>query len=256
MEYQKSVLENGLRVVTLRCPAARSVTLGVLVEAGSGIERPDQLGLAHLVEHMIFQGSSNRDALEIARWMDGAGGRIGGFTSRDYTCYFAQVLRDFVPYAIDLLGDLLLNPVFDPEALEREKQAIRCEAEAHRDNPEHRAHEILRAGLWGDHPLGRPIVGDLGSLMGVDREALIYFLHTHYLPNRMVVTAAGDLDHELIAGIADAAGGKLGVGSRDGTRHRCGVEADGRESIGLAIATSTRRVSAAMGARASASVLA
>ncbi len=205
MNYRKSVLENGLRVVTLSLPAARSVTLGLLVEAGSSVESPEQQGIAHLVEHMLFQGSSNRDALEIARLMDGAGGRIGGFTSRDYTCYFAQVLEEFTPYAIDLLGDVILNPVFPEEALEREKRAILCEAETARDNPEQRAHEMLRAHLWPDHPLGRPILGDLDHLDSLSREDLIYFLHNHYLPDRMVVAAAGALIHEdFVAQVRDA----------------------------------------------------
>ncbi|MEM7585113.1 MAG: pitrilysin family protein [Acidobacteriota bacterium] len=219
MKYRKTTLENGLKVVTLSLPAARSVTLGLLVEAGAAVERPDQQGLAHLVEHMIFQGSSNRDALEIARLMDGAGGRIGGFTSRDYTCYFAQVLQEFVPYAIDLLGDVLLNPVFPDEALEREKQAIFCEYEAGRDNPEQLAHETLRAAMWPDHPLGRPVLGDPSCLQGMSREDLIYFMHTHYQPDRMVVAAAGALIHEdFVAQVRDAFWRLLGTRARTPVR--------------------------------------
>lgn len=205
MRYQKSTLENGLRVVTLANPAACSVTLGLLVEAGTRAEGAGQSGLAHLLEHMMFQGSSNRDAMEIARLMDGAGGRIGGFTSRDYACYFAQVLEEFVPYAIDLLGDVLLNSVFSEAALEREKHAILCEQQGSHDNPEQRTHELMRSLLWPDHSLGRPILGDQDNLQAARREDLIYFLHTHYQPNRMVIAAAGNLHHEdIVAQVRDA----------------------------------------------------
>ena len=169
------------------------------------VERPDQTGMAHLLEHMLFQGTSNRDALEIARLMDGAGGRIGAFTSRDYACYFAQVLEEFTPFAIDLLGDVLLNSVFPEDALEREKHAILCEYEAHQDQPEQRVHALLRRSLWPDHPLGSPILGSPGGLAAMDREDLIYFLHTHYQPDRMVVAAAGNLVHEdFVAQVRDA----------------------------------------------------
>lgn len=204
MQYQKSVLENGLRVVSLQQPQARSVTMGLLVEAGSSVEPSHQRGLAHLLEHMIFQGTSNRDGLEIARLMDSAGGRMGAFTSRDYTCFYAQILADYVPYALDLFGDLLLNPVFDPGALEREKRAIQCEWQSGQDNPEQRVHEIMRGALWPDHPLGRPILGTLDGLESLDREDLIYFLHTHYQPNRMIVAAAGNLQHDdFVAQVRD-----------------------------------------------------
>lgn len=204
MKYQKSVLENGLRVVSLRQPQARSVTMGLLVEAGSSVEPEHQRGLAHLLEHMIFQGTSNRDGLEIARLMDSAGGRMGAFTSRDYTCYYAQILADYVPYALDLFGDLLLNPVFDPDALEREKRAIQCEWQSGQDNPEQRVHEIMRDTLWPDHALGRPILGTLDGLESLAREDLIYFLHTHYQPNRIVVAAAGNLHHDdFVAQVRD-----------------------------------------------------
>lgn len=205
MHYQKTTLENGLRVVTLANPAACSVTLGLLVEAGTAVERPDQQGIAHLVEHMIFQGSSNRDALEIARLMDGVGGRVGAFTGRDYACFFAQVVDEFVPFAIDLLGDVLLNPVFPEDALAREKRAILCEHEASLDNPEQRAHEVLKAHLWPNHALGRPLLGRQNSIDSLEREDLIYFLHTHYQPNRMVIAASGALIHEdFVAQVRDA----------------------------------------------------
>ena len=204
MRYQKSVLENGLRVVSLEQPQARSVTLGLLAEAGSSAEPAHQRGLAHLLEHMIFQGTSNRDGLEIARLMDSAGGRMGAFTSRDYTCYYAQILADYLPYALDLFGDLLLNPVFDPDALEREKRAIQCEWQAGQDNPEQRVHEIMRGALWPEHALGRPILGTPDGLEHLQRDDLIYFLHSHYQPNRIIVAAAGRVGHDdFVAQVRD-----------------------------------------------------
>src|SRR5262249_39320254 len=122
--YRKTTLENGIQVVTEAVPGVRSVSLGVVVNASPHDEAPGQSGLAHLTEHALFQGTSSRDALQIARFMDMAGGNLGAFTARDYTCFYATVLDDYGTYALDLLGDLLLNSTFPEERVENEKQAI------------------------------------------------------------------------------------------------------------------------------------
>ncbi len=203
--FHKTVLENGLRVVTAPSRSSRSLSLGVLVEAGPAHEAHGQTGIAHLCEHLLFQGTSNRNALQIARIMDSAGGRMGGFTSRDYTCYYASVLDEYHPYAIDLLGDILLNPIFPPDALEREKRAICCEIEAYGDDPERRVHQLLTAGVWQGHPLGRPVTGETGDVARLTREDLIYFVHSNYLPAKMIFTAAGSIRHEdFVAQVRDA----------------------------------------------------
>src|SRR5262245_32084777 len=119
--YSKSVLENGIRVVTESMPGVRSLALGIAVDVGLRHERRHQNGIAHLIEHLIFQGTSNRTANQVARDMDLTGGHIGGFTARDYTCYLATVLDEHGPYAMDLFGDLLLNPTFPEASLQRER---------------------------------------------------------------------------------------------------------------------------------------
>ncbi len=121
---KKTTLENGVRVLTETMPHVRSISMGVLVDAGPGNESPGQTGIAHLAEHLMFQGTSSRNALTIASLMDSAGGQMGGFTTRDYTCYTATVLDDYSTYVLDLLGDILLNSIFPVEDVEREKGVI------------------------------------------------------------------------------------------------------------------------------------
>jgi predicted Zn-dependent peptidase len=203
--YQKTVLENGVRVVTESMPCVRSLAIGVVVNAGLREEGPEQNGLAHLTEHMLFQGTSNRTARQIAQMMDLAGGHIGGFTTRDYTCYQATVLDDYHPYALDLLGDLLLNPTFPEESLQREKRAVLCEMEASRDAPSERVNDCLKRAAWGEHPLGRPVTGTPRTVAALTREDVIYFFHKHYVPGQIVIAAAGHVSHrDFVAQVRDA----------------------------------------------------
>ncbi len=203
--YQKSTLENGICVVTEATSAQRSIAMGILIDAGPRNEAPNQFGLAHLVEHVMFSGTSSRSASQIARMIDEAGGNMGAFTARDYTCYYATVLDDYFPYALDLMGDILLNSIFPTQNLEKEKDAILREIESICDIPAARAHDLLKAIAWPDHPLGRPIVGTPKTVKPMAREDVIYFVHEHYLPDRMIVAAAGNLDHEdFVAQVRDA----------------------------------------------------
>lgn len=203
--FRQTTLDNGIRVVTERVGGARAVSIGVLLEVGTYHEPERMSGLAHFCEHLAFQGTSSRDARDIARLMDDAGGHVGGFTSRDFTVFYAHVLDDFATYALDLLGDILLNPVFPEAAVEREKRVISCEQEAAVDSPRLRAYEELRAWIWSDHPLGRPLAGSPDSVARITREDLIYFFHRNYVPQRVLVTAAGNILHEdFVAQTRDA----------------------------------------------------
>ena len=203
--YRKSTLENGIRVVTETMSAHRSISMGILIDAGLFDESPEQSGLAHLVEHAVFCGTSSRDASQIASLMDEAGGHLGAFTARDFTCYSATVLDDYFTYALDLLGDMLLNSIFPPESLEREKTAILREIESTGDMPSERAHELLKGFAWSNHPLGRSIAGRPDTLKLMTREDVIYYVHEHYSPDRIIVAAAGNVDHEdFVAQVRDA----------------------------------------------------
>ncbi len=191
--------------MTETMPDVRSISMGVLVDVGPRNERPDQGGLAHLTEHAMFQGTGSRNTMQIARMIDSAGGQMGAFTARDYTCYSATVLDDYYPYVLDLLGDILLNSTFPAEHMEREKMAILRELDAGNDVPNERVHTLLKAFVWSDHPLGRPIIGNPGSLKKLTSEDVRYFVSEHYLPNRFIVAAAGNVGHDdFVAQVRDA----------------------------------------------------
>lgn len=191
-----------------------SVAIGIFIDAGSTSDPAGKNGIAHLTEHLMFQGTSNRDERTIAQVMDIAGGRIGAFTSRDYTCYFALVLDDHVTYALDLMGDILLNSIFPQERLEREKGAILREIDGANDAPHDRAHMLLKSLVWRNNPLGEPIAGHPATVETLQREDVIYFVHEHYLPNKIVIAAAGNVNHEdFVAQTRDAFWRMLGRGS-------------------------------------------
>jgi predicted Zn-dependent peptidase len=203
--YFKTTLENGIRVVTETMSGHRSISMGILIDAGPFDEAPEQSGLAHLVEHAVFCGTSSRNATQIARLMDEAGGHLGAFTARDFTCYSATVLDDYFTYALDLLGDILLNSIFPPESLEREKTAILRELESAGDMPSERVHDLLKGFAWSDHPLGRSVAGRPDTIKLMTREDVIYYAHEHYSPDRIIVAAAGNVDHEdFVAQVRDA----------------------------------------------------
>lgn len=194
--YNRTVLENGVRVVTESISSVRSISIGVLVGCGSVQETPAQAGLSHLCEHLLFQGTSGRDALQIARQIDSAGGMVGAFTTRDYTCYHGSILDDYCYHALDLLGDVLLNSTFPERSLEREKHAILSEMARGQDVPEQRVDELVKGAAWAGHGLGRAIAGDAAAIARHTREDVIYFFHEHYTPQRIIIAAAGNLDHD------------------------------------------------------------
>jgi predicted Zn-dependent peptidase len=204
-EYAKTVLENGVRVITESVPGMRSLALGIGIAVGSAWESDAEAGLSHLVEHLVFAGTSNRTAEQIAQALDLTGGEIGAFTGRDYTCYYSAVLDEHAPYALDLFGDLLLNPTFPEPAVAREVSTIGCELASRGDLPADLATDALKELVWAGHPLGRPIAGTAERLQKRDREDAIYFFHRHYTPDRFVVTAAGGVDHaDFVAQARDA----------------------------------------------------
>ncbi len=203
--YSKTILENNVRVITDSMPNVRSLSMGVMLDVGPANERPHQYGLSHLVEHLMFQGTSNRGAMDIARLMDTAGSSIGAFTSRDYTCYTATVLDDYRTYILELLGDILLNSIFPPDNIESEKEAVLREIGMSMDTPYVRADSLLKEKSWPNHHLGRPIAGYPDSVKKYSREDVIYFTHEHYLPDRMIIAAAGNVNHDdFVAQVRDS----------------------------------------------------
>lgn len=189
-------LENGIQVVTTPLQHTRAISLGIVVDASPRNEPEPKAGIAHLAEHMVFQGTGSRSAEAISLFMDRSGGSMGAFTTRDYTFFGATILDEYLPFALELLGDILLNAIFPLPQLEREKQAILAEIAHSQDEPQSFAQDYLKQNVWGNHPLGRPIAGTLQTVPNLTREDLIYFVGENYLPDRMIIAAAGNLNHD------------------------------------------------------------
>ncbi len=198
----KDVLDNGLTVLTERMPHVRSVSMGVWVKTGSRSESPELNGVAHFVEHLLFKGTRRRTAEEIAKEVDSIGGHLDAFTGKETACYSAKVLDDHLSLAFDILSDLVLNPRFDPEEMERERSVVLEEIKMEEDTPDDLVCEIFTQNFWRDQPLGRPILGTSRSVNRLDRDGVAGFFQEHYTPDQLVVSAAGHLDHRNILDLA------------------------------------------------------
>lgn len=193
---EKTILPNGVRVVTEHVPGVRSVTIGCWLSVGSRDESVPESGLAHFVEHMMFKGTVRRSAREIAETMDATGGQLNAFTSKEATAYHARVLDQHVPVAMDLMADMLLHSTFASDELDREKEVILEEIGLMEDSPEDLVHELFDAHMFGDHPLARPVLGTRDKVERHSREDVMRFVRTHYTPSKLVIAAAGNVTHE------------------------------------------------------------
>jgi predicted Zn-dependent peptidase len=196
--FQKSVLNNGLRVVTEEDPHFHSVAVGVWLNVGSRDEASEENGLSHFLEHLAFKGTPRRSALDIAREIDQLGGSCNAFTSKENTCFHGKVLAENLPRAVDLLSDLVLHPAYQPEDLEKERQVILEEICAQDDNPEDMVQVQFARGFWGDAPFGRPILGEGDHISRVTREQLLAYRGIAYRPETTIVAAAGRVQHQEI----------------------------------------------------------
>lgn len=196
--YRREVLPNGLVVLTERMDHVKSVALGVWVKVGSRDEPSQKAGISHFMEHMLFKGTETRSAEEIAKAIDAVGGTLDAFTSREETCFYAKVLGEHLPLAVELLSDILLHSKIDPRDIEREQQVVLQEIKSVEDTPEDLVHDLFARAIWGDHPLGRPVLGAKETLLRIQREDILEHLRDFYQPDRMVIAAAGDLEHERL----------------------------------------------------------
>lgn len=196
--FKKTVLDNGIRILSEEMPSARSVSLGVWVENGSRHEPRHQSGISHFVEHLFFKGTERRSAAQIAEEMDSVGGVLNAFTAKEYTCYYAKVLDENLPLAVDLLTDIFLHSVFDREEIERERSVILQEISQVEDTPDDYVHDLFNLDFFKDHSLGRPICGEAATVSNFRRDDLIQFVHDRYLPGRVIVGVAGHLQHEAL----------------------------------------------------------
>jgi len=213
-DIQKRVLPNGLVVLTETMSHVRSVSVGVWVRNGSRREVPEENGLAHFMEHMVFKGTERRSAEEIARQMDSVGGMLDAFTSKEQICFNAKVLDEHLPIAFDIIADLVLRPKFDSEDVKKERQVVLEEIKMDLDNPEYLLHDIFTRGFWPEHPLGRPILGTPETVRRFSRDALRKRFQHWFAPDRLVFSAAGNVTHERVLELVEREFGSLAAAGR------------------------------------------
>jgi predicted Zn-dependent peptidase len=207
--YQKTQLDNGIRVVTDALPTLDSVSLGIWMTTGSRDEGVDERGLSHFIEHLLFKGTERRNAFDISREIESVGGSINAFTGKEYTCFHAKVLKRDTALAVDILADIVANSVFDPQEIERERMVVLQEIKMVEDTPDDYIHDLFHRSFWGDHPLGYPITGVQENVVSFQREEIIAFVQGRYTPDRMIVAAAGGLDHRQVVDLVQAHLGHL-----------------------------------------------
>jgi predicted Zn-dependent peptidase len=191
----KEVFDNGLTLITESMPHVRSVTIGVWLKRGSRHETPAQSGIAHFIEHMVFKGTKNRSAETIASEVDSIGGYMDAFTAKEYASFHLKVLDEHLPLAVDILGDIVRNPLFDPIEMTKEKKVIFEEINMVEDTPDDLVMELFSGAFWPDHPLGRPILGTKRSVSTFRRDDLATFFADVYHAGNILIAAAGNLDH-------------------------------------------------------------
>ena len=194
----KTTLDNGVRIVTLSMPHVRSVSMGVWVHVGARDEIETESGLSHFIEHMIFKGTVRRSAFQIAKEFDAIGGQSNAFTSMEHTCYHARVLDTQLATMVDILSDIFLNSVFDEREVERERTVIFQEIGMVEDSPEEYVHTLMGPAFWGSHPLGRSILGSRENILRFDSPTVKGFFKRLYQPDRIVITAAGNMTHDQL----------------------------------------------------------
>lgn len=193
---RRQVLPNGLKIITEQMTHIRSASIGVWLQTGSRDEDPQWNGISHFIEHMVFKGTKHRTAEEIARQVDSIGGNMDAFTAKECICFNVKVLDEHIPTAVDILTDLVLNPVFDANDIARERGVIMEEIKMDEDNPDYLVHEIFTQNFWKDHPLGKPILGTKETVKRFERQP-VYEAYTHrFAPGNIIVSAAGNLDHD------------------------------------------------------------
>jgi predicted Zn-dependent peptidase len=192
----KTVLDNGIRVISEHIPHLHSASIGVWVATGSRHEKDSERGISHFIEHMLFKGTERRTARDIAREIDSVGGVLNAFTSRECTCYYAKVLDSFLPKAVDLLADILLNSLFADEEIEKERQVILQEIGMIEDTPDDLIHDLFTRNFWAGHPLGKPIIGTTESVSSFTGAMAHEYRQRRYLPGNIIISAAGRVDHD------------------------------------------------------------
>ncbi|MEC8580668.1 MAG: pitrilysin family protein [Pseudomonadota bacterium] len=215
MSVEITTLSNGFRIVTENMPSLESASLGIWVTAGGRHERPEQNGIAHFLEHMAFKGTKTRSALQIAEEIEDVGGYINAYTSREVTAYYARILAADGGLALDVISDILLNPVFDAKEIETERHVILQEIGQSLDTPDDIIFDWLQEKAYADQAMGRTILGPSERVQAFGRDDLAGFVDQHYGPDRLILSAAGAVDHDELVKQAEALFGHLAPHGND-----------------------------------------
>jgi predicted Zn-dependent peptidase len=199
----RDVLPNGLRLLTERMPHVRSVSIGVWLARGSRHEPEAQSGIAHFVEHMLFKGTAQRTAEDIAQVIDSIGGQMDAFTAKEYASYYIKVLDEHLPLAIDVLADIVRRPAFSLEDIDREKKVVLEEIKMVEDTPDDLVHELFTENFWHNHPLGRPILGTKEMVEALTAEKLRAYFNDAYTAENMILAAVGNIEHSEVRALVD-----------------------------------------------------
>jgi len=209
----KTVLKNGIRVLSQKIPHTRSVSMGVWVDVGARDETETESGLSHFIEHMIFKGTRKRSAYQIAKEFDAIGGHTNAFTAMENTCYHARVMDTHTETMVDILSDIFINSVFDSNEVEKERPVILQEIGMVEDSPDEYVHVLSGHNFWGEHPLGRSILGSPENIIRFDAAMLKSFFRRLYQPERIVISAAGNLEHDHFVDLIAPAFESIPVGN-------------------------------------------
>ena len=196
--YRKTTLANGLRIVSESIPYMSSVSLGIFAGTGSRHETPAEQGVSHFIEHLMFKGTYRRSAKVIAEMVDDVGGQLNAATDRENTCYYIKVLPEHLSLGMDILSDMLLNSKFADVDVEKERQVVLEEISLYEDSPDELIHDLHMNSLWPGHALGRNILGTRETIAAMNRQAIIDYRMRHYVPDNLVIAAAGNLTHEQL----------------------------------------------------------
>jgi predicted Zn-dependent peptidase len=208
---RRTVLPGGLRVITEAIPTMRSVAFGIWVGVGSRDETPNLAGASHYLEHLLFKGTKRRDALQIAASMDAVGGEMNAFTAKEYTCYYARVLDADLPLAVDVVSDMVTSSLLAANDVESERGVILEEIAMHDDDPSDAVHDTFSRAVFGDAPLGRPVIGTTKSIGEMTRASIARYYTRRYRPSTIVVAAAGNVDHTRVVRLVKKAFGDAGL---------------------------------------------
>ncbi|MBI4752989.1 insulinase family protein [Candidatus Desantisbacteria bacterium] len=204
--YQKTTLDNGVRIITEEMPHLRSACFGILIGVGSRDETLENSGISHFVEHMRFKGTNKKSVKELSEAIDELGGHIDASTSRESTCYYAKVIDAKLPQAINVLSEIFFESTFPDDEIEREKEVVNEEIKMYEDSPDEMIYDLFTQSMWGKHPLGRPIWGNPGVVNSLNRDALFTFCNDYYTPDRIIISATGNVSHEKTVDMLSAFG--------------------------------------------------